>query len=71
MNQNQETSMKRWCKRDGLQKSQRIEKQTLSGHLDGLQNVGANWTLLREQTHWIKYRIWKKKKKKKKRKIFI
>jgi hypothetical protein len=43
MDQNQETSMERACNRriTGLQKSQKMGKQTPSNYLDGLQNVDA------------------------------
>jgi len=37
MGQNQKTSMERGC----LMKSQKMENQTRSGHLDGLQNIDA------------------------------
>jgi len=51
----------------GLQKSQKMENQTIPDHLDGLQNIGAK-VEHQHQAHWIKYRTWYYKKKKKKKK---
>jgi hypothetical protein len=69
MGQNQETSKRGdgWIM-TSLQKSQKMQKQTLCGHLDGFQNVAAKvGHHKRTETHWIKYR----KRNRKKKKIFI